>query len=180
MASKFDEILAQGVRAGQIPARTQSARDWFRNKARGTSATPESVVRQEKARYKNRVSMGKMYLFNYDPKTKDTIGNFVLLPKGLNSALQDRPWEVKQLFLKVLLSDDMSGRISLVSKAKANGIELPPSIEKNVLDSSAVSLTKSHMLSGLENVTTWDGDYIRKRSERLCELVWDKMKEWLD
>ena len=73
MASTFDEILAQGIRAGQIPARTQSARDWFRNKARGTSASPESVVRQEKARYKNRVSMGKMYLFNYDPKTKATL-----------------------------------------------------------------------------------------------------------
>lgn len=73
MASKFDEILAQGVRAGQIPARTQGARDWFRNKARGTTATPEAVVRGEKARYKNRVSMGKMYLFNYDPKTKATL-----------------------------------------------------------------------------------------------------------
>ena len=73
MASKFDEILAQGVRAGQIPARTQGARDWFRNKAKSTSATPESVVRGEKARYKNRVSMGKMYLFNYDPKTKATL-----------------------------------------------------------------------------------------------------------
>ena len=70
MASKFDDILAQGIRAGQIPARTQSARDWFRNKARDTSTTPEAVVRGERARYKNRVSMGKMYLFNYDPKTK--------------------------------------------------------------------------------------------------------------
>ena len=73
MASKFDEILAQGVRAGQIPARTQGARDWFRDKARGTSATPEAIVRGEKARYKNRISMGKMYLFNYDPKTKATL-----------------------------------------------------------------------------------------------------------
>ena len=73
MASKFDEILAQGVRAGQIPARTQGARDWFRDKAKGTSATPEAIVRGEKARYKNRISMGKMYLFNYDPKTKATL-----------------------------------------------------------------------------------------------------------
>ena len=73
MASKFDEILAQGIRAGQIPARTQGARDWFRDKARGTNIRPETVVRQERAKYKNRVSMGKMYLFNYDPKTKDTL-----------------------------------------------------------------------------------------------------------
>jgi|TARA_Y100000114_G_scaffold92034_1_gene85469 hypothetical protein len=70
MASKFDEILAQGVRAGQVPARTQAARDWFRDKARGTTVTPEAVVRGEKTRYKNRVAMGRMYLFNYDPKTK--------------------------------------------------------------------------------------------------------------
>ena len=73
MASKFDEILAQGIRAGQIPARTQGARDWFRDKARGTNIRPETVVRQERAKYKNRVSMGKMYLFNYDPKTKATL-----------------------------------------------------------------------------------------------------------
>lgn len=73
MASKFDEILAQGIRAGQIPARTQGARDWFRDKAKGTNIRPETVVRQERAKYKNRVSMGKMYLFNYDPKTKDTL-----------------------------------------------------------------------------------------------------------
>ena len=73
MASTFDEILAQGIRAGQVPARTQSARDWFRGKARGTSTSPESIVRGEKARDKNRVSMGKMYLFHYDPKTKDKL-----------------------------------------------------------------------------------------------------------
>ena len=60
MASKFDDILAQGIRAGQIPARTKTARDWFRNKARDTSTTPEAVVRGERARYKNRVSMGNV------------------------------------------------------------------------------------------------------------------------
>ena len=80
MASKFDDILAQGIRAGQVPARTQGARDWFRDKARGTSATPESVVRGEKARYKNRVSMGKMYLFSYDAKTKATLPYFDRYP----------------------------------------------------------------------------------------------------
>ena len=74
MVSKvFDEILAQGVRAGQIPARTQQSRDWFRTTAKRTRVTPESLVRGERARYKNRVSMGKMYLFNYDPKHKDTL-----------------------------------------------------------------------------------------------------------
>ena len=34
MAAKvFDDILLRGVREGQIPARTQEARDWYRNQA---------------------------------------------------------------------------------------------------------------------------------------------------
>ena len=74
MVSKvFDEILAQGVRAGQLPARTQQSRDWFRDTATKTKVTPESVIRGEKARYKNRVIMGKMYLFNYDPIYIETL-----------------------------------------------------------------------------------------------------------
>lgn len=81
MVSKvFDEILAQGVRAGQIPARTQQSRDWFRTTARRTRVTPQSVIRGERARYKNRVTMGKMYLFNYDPKHKDTLPYYDRFP----------------------------------------------------------------------------------------------------
>ena len=33
MAILFDEILTKGVRAGQMPARTQAAREWYRNSA---------------------------------------------------------------------------------------------------------------------------------------------------
>ena len=33
---------------------------------------------------------------------------------------------------------------------------------------------------GLENIDTWDADYIRKRSERLCSLAWDKIVKWLE
>lgn len=80
MATTFDEILLRGVRGGQIPARTQQARDWFRNQAKTTRVQPETVVRQERARYKNRVTIGKMYLFNYDPKHKKTLPYFDRYP----------------------------------------------------------------------------------------------------
>ena len=74
MVSKvFDEILAKGIRSGQIPARTQQSRDWFRTTARKTNVTAETVIRSERTRFKNRVTMGKMYLFNYDPKHKATL-----------------------------------------------------------------------------------------------------------
>ena len=31
----------------------------------------------------------------------------------------------------------------------------------------------------LDNVSNWDADYIKKRSERLVSLAWDKMILWL-
>ena len=39
----FDNILTQGVRAGQIPARTTDARNWFRTAAEKTNIAPSSV-----------------------------------------------------------------------------------------------------------------------------------------
>ena len=111
-----------------------------------------------------------------DPKIKDMIGNFILLPKGQNSALQDVGWDIKKLFLQTLLCDSESDRKNLVSTGKVNGIKLPPSIEKRLLSGE---LVKSHMLIGLDNVSNWDADYIKKRSERLVSLAWDKMILWL-
>ena len=111
-----------------------------------------------------------------DPKLKDMIGNFVLLPKGQNSALQDDGWNVKKLFLETLLCDSKTDRKNLVSAGKAIGTNLPPSIVTNLLSGN---LVKSHMLAGLDNVVDWNADYIKKRSERLVSLVWDKMILWL-
>ena len=114
-----------------------------------------------------------------DPNLKHTIGNFVLLPKGQNSSLQDSDWAVKKLFLKILLLDSHKERSDLINKNKQHALKLPPKIEQLVLSKSS-PLVKSHMLSGLENIETWDADYIRKRSERLCSLAWDKIVKWLE
>ncbi len=82
MASVFDKILVKGVRAGQIPARTQEARNWFRNVAketRPTAASPSKMLRE----YSNKVStpqVGGMYHFQYDPKLKKTLPFYDAFP----------------------------------------------------------------------------------------------------
>ena len=72
-AQFFDTILATGVRAGQIPARTQSARNWFRKQAQTTTTTAEALIQKEKSRWRSTIKPGKMYLFAYDPKHKKTL-----------------------------------------------------------------------------------------------------------
>lgn len=71
MAQIFDDILVRGVRQGQIPARTQDAREWFRNKARESRSNaryPANII--DSGNKTNNVLVGHMYHFFYDPKTK--------------------------------------------------------------------------------------------------------------
>ena len=74
MASVFDQLLIRGVKDGKIPARTDDARQWFRNKAQDigrTRVSPEKLL-QDRGQ-KEGPKSGYMYHFIYDPKTKDTL-----------------------------------------------------------------------------------------------------------
>ena len=82
MANLFDDILVQGVRQGQIPARTQSAREWFRSKARtqrSARAYPASLMKEGGTKTDS-VRVGHMYHFYYDPKTKGTLPYYDRFP----------------------------------------------------------------------------------------------------
>jgi hypothetical protein len=82
MAAKlFDEILAKGIRAGQLPARSSTAREWFRDKANGLGKVSDSnILRDSTERLKNRTTVGKMYFFVYDAKYKDTLPYYDKFP----------------------------------------------------------------------------------------------------
>ena len=80
MAIVFDDLLAKGVRAGEIPARTDSARDWYRNRARTTRVTPQRLIKSDRERLTSRVMIGRMYHFFYDPKHKKTLPYYDRFP----------------------------------------------------------------------------------------------------
>lgn len=66
----FDYALAQGIRAGKLPARSQEARDWYRNLAKKLAVNPSTLIREDRERLKTQPRLGSMYHFFYDPKTK--------------------------------------------------------------------------------------------------------------
>ena len=81
MAILFDELLTKGVRAGQIPARTQAARNWYRNAARDFGSVNEkSLMRSDRNRLTANPQVGSMYMFYYDAKHKDTLPYFDRFP----------------------------------------------------------------------------------------------------
>jgi len=66
----FDDILLQGVRSGQVPARTRAARTWYREKAKETTSATQTKLISDKERLRTRLLPGTMVFFTYDPKTK--------------------------------------------------------------------------------------------------------------
>ena len=81
MAILFDELLTKGVRAGQIPARTQAARNWYRDAARDFGSVNEkNLMRSDRNRLTANPQVGSMYMFYYDAKHKDTLPYFDKFP----------------------------------------------------------------------------------------------------
>lgn len=79
VAYVFDKLIAQGARAGQIPARTQQARNWFRDKASGTRTTPGRLLSAGDS-FDAKPEAGSMYLYGYDPKFKKELPYYDSFP----------------------------------------------------------------------------------------------------
>lgn len=83
MATTFDEILLKGVRAGKAPGKTKKAREWYRNQAKKVSKTEvetNKVVKEMKGRAVNKILVGSMYMYRYDPKHKATLPYYDTFP----------------------------------------------------------------------------------------------------
>lgn len=80
VAYVFDTILTKGVRAGEIPARTQQARDWYRKEAARTNTTPTRIINSKESKVVRGYEIGNMMLFRYDPKLKAQLPYYDTFP----------------------------------------------------------------------------------------------------
>lgn len=80
----FDKILLDGVRSGKIPAKESESRNWYRNTANQIrNPQPRKIMRSEEARLVKRfgqMDLGKMYMFFYNPKTKEQLPYYDRFP----------------------------------------------------------------------------------------------------
>jgi len=81
LAKIFDDLLLKGIRSGQVPARTSTARQWYRDQAKQAGKINETTFfRQSTDRYENRFRIGHMYMFYYNPKHKATLPYYDRVP----------------------------------------------------------------------------------------------------
>lgn len=82
MALVFDEILTRGIRSGQIPAREDRAREWYRDQASANRRlyNDKSIMRSDPDRLTKRPKLGHMYMYYYEAKHKATLPYYDRLP----------------------------------------------------------------------------------------------------
>lgn len=112
MASLFQKLELEAFRAGITP-RSKESMAWFRKKAQRLRPSRKDLLRDEELKLRNRTAVGKMYMYFYDPKTKDTLPYYDRFPLtiivgpapkgfyGLN--LHYLPLDIRARFLDALL-----------------------------------------------------------------------------
>lgn len=80
-SSKFSDIIAGKV-PGQTPnQRAQTSREWLRKEASElTNLKPRNIILGEKTALVNRVQVGSLYLFQYNPKLSKDLPYFDRFP----------------------------------------------------------------------------------------------------
>lgn len=103
-ANVFDTIITQGVRSGQIPARTDAAKNWYRDAASNYGRVNErKLMRDGSDRLTSVVRPGSMYMYHYTPKYKDTLPFYDRFPLIFPFRVEsDRFWGLNLHYLPLM------------------------------------------------------------------------------
>lgn len=103
------------------------------------------------------------------------LGNLTLLPEKENGTVSNRPWEHKKLFYAMLCAETEDQLEQAKKAAKKEGLNLSKTAEEIVGNAKYLGLCKAQATCG----DNWSKDLINQRSERLCQLAWDRLAPWL-
>lgn len=80
MSSVFKKIQDQAERAG-IKKRTEESRDWFIDKLKNIrNISSKRILNDDTLITRNKPLLGRMFMFMYDPKTRDTLPYYDRFP----------------------------------------------------------------------------------------------------
>lgn len=113
----------------------------------------------------------------YQNNEYQRIGNLALLPVPINSSLSNRGWIEKFIYYQHLAEIDPTRLAQLQSEADTHGVTL----NSQTLELLKNTPVKQHMGSVIQIGATgaWNKDLVDRRSERICDILWDKLFQWI-
>ena len=80
VSTVFTDLFQKGALAGIKDQRSAASREWYRKAALRTMVAPGKLLTADASRLTTRMDIGSMYLFKYDPKTKDKLPYYDTFP----------------------------------------------------------------------------------------------------
>jgi hypothetical protein len=116
-------------------------------------------------------------LYAVEDELFNSIGNLTLLPAEINSSASNKSWLHKHIYYRHLSEKDNTKLRELANLASATGINL----SEDTVGMLQRAKYSEHMgsITALDPEHSWDADFVKKRSERIIEVLWDRMKPWL-
>lgn len=115
-----------------------------------------------------------------DREVVHRIGNLVLVQKGANSSLSNRPWKEKTILYAALGAKSQHDATKILDKAKTDGITFAQSTNDLVEMSAHMPHLAALGSYGVVSGGDWTTSMAEKRSRRLLELAWDRLWAWLN
>jgi ribosomal protein S30 len=107
----------------------------------------------------------------------EQIGNLLLLPTKINSSASNKGWIEKWMYYQHLAETDPTKLANLSQEAKKYGVKLNQSTINLLKDTPYKHHIESIVQLGASG--KWDKAFVEKRTERICDILWERMYEWL-
>jgi hypothetical protein len=114
----------------------------------------------------------------YENDNYQRIGNLTLLPTPINSSLSNKGWIEKFIYYQHLAETDPAKLIQLQSEAQSYGVVLNP----HTIDLLKNTPTKQHLapIVQLGATPVWNKNFVEQRSERICDILWERLDQWIN
>lgn len=126
----------------------------------------------------NKGSLWSVDLYDNQTKPYNQLGNLTLLPQDLNSSAGNKSWKEKLLYYQCVAETDADKLNEVQTLASSLGISLI---------SSSVDLLKgchynNHVssISSMALDDSWNLQLVEDRTERMLEIVWNRINEWIN
>lgn len=111
-----------------------------------------------------------------DEELINSLGNTTLLQKGINRYLQNNGWQVKRAGYTTLCVKDAKSVESFINTM--GWLFKSPQQARNKIQSSDAQTQLKELTS--TKLKKWDRGFIDKRTERMAQIIWKNLAEYLD
>lgn len=192
--TSFQDFFVRGAQSSGTIARTKLARSFFRKVALKAKTSPEKIMRDKKANFRETPRVGQMYAMFYDPKHKKTLPYYDQFPLifpiknstdhfiGLN--LHYLPPRLRAKLMDALYSTINNKRLDETTRLRISYSILEGSSKYRAFRPCIKKYLKRHMRSRLLYIEPTDWDIVmflplarfRKASQ---QKVWSDSRQMI-